>query len=135
MGAEIDYNLKVLVVEDFGTMRRIICNALRDMGFTDILEAEDGQAALELLRREAVGLVITDWHMPKLGGLEFVEKIRSVSETAALPIIMVTGDDERESFFAAAKARVNSYIVKPFTPAMLLDTIEMVFYRLEGQQQ
>jgi two-component system chemotaxis response regulator CheY len=129
MEGKLDYNLKVLVVEDFGTMRRIICTALQEMGFNQVLEAEDGRAALQLLHREPVGLVITDWHMPNLGGLELVKEIRADPLTAALPVIMVTGDDEKDCLIAAAKARVNSYVIKPFTSKMLLKTIEMVLHK------
>ncbi len=122
----IDYDLKVLVVDDFNTMRLILCNTLRQIGFKNVLEAEDGVAALRIMEQEPVGLVITDWHMPNMGGLELLRCIRSNPATAALPVLMVTMEDLRDHVIAAVQAGVSSYLVKPFTLETLQEKIEAV---------
>ncbi len=122
----IDYDLKVLVAEDFATMRRILCNTLKQIGFNNVLEAEDGLAALKVMEHEPVGLVITDWYMPNMGGLELLERIRSNPATAALPVLMVTMEDLKDHVIAAVQAGVSSYLVKPFTLESLQEKIEAV---------
>ncbi len=128
----MDFHMTVLVAEDFATMRKIICRHLKQMGFTKLLEAEDGLAALELIEPGKVGLVVTDWNMPRMGGLELVRRIRNNPATAALPVLMVTIEDLKEYVIAAVKAGVNHYIVKPFTLEELREQIEMILARIEA---
>ena len=113
--------MKILVVDDSATMRRIILRTLTDMGYTDCVEAENGQAALTAFERGGVELVITDWNMPIMSGLEFVTELRAVD--ANLPILMVTTNASNQDVFQALKAGVNNYVVKPFTPATLKEKI------------
>ena len=115
-----DPNMTILVVDDFSTMRRIVKNILRQLGFNKTIEADDGTTALEKLKSEKVDFVITDWNMPKMTGLELVKMIRSDSELKHLPILMVTAEALQENIVAAAKAGVNNYIVKPFDAKTLI---------------
>lgn len=118
--------MKFLVVDDSPTMRRIVCNALREIGYTDLQEAEDGQKALEVLEGEPVDFVITDWNMPNMNGLDLTKSIRNHPTHATLPILMITTRGMKEDVIAAMHARVNNYIVKPFTPEVLRDKINMI---------
>lgn len=118
--------MKFLVVDDSPTMRRIVCNALREIGYTDLQEAEDGQKALEVLEGEPVDFVITDWNMPNMNGLDLTKSIRNHPTYATLPILMITTRGMKEDVIAAMHARVNNYIVKPFTPEVLRDKINMI---------
>lgn len=118
-----DVRMKFLVVDDSGTMRRIVTNSLQRIGYTDVVEAEDGQEALGLFD-ESVDFVITDWNMPKLSGIDFTRAIRA--KDARVPILMVTTRSVREDILAAAEAGVNNYIVKPFTPQVLKEKIDQV---------
>lgn len=129
---EIDKNIRILIVDDFATMRRIIKNLLRDHGFENVDEAEDGVKALAKLQNAGYGLVITDWNMPGMPGLELLKAIRADARLAATPVLMVTAEQRREQIVEAAEAGVNGYIIKPFTAAMLKDKIERVFERLAG---
>ncbi|MGH8214877.1 MAG: chemotaxis response regulator CheY [Rhodanobacteraceae bacterium] len=128
----MDKNLKILVVDDFSTMRRIIRNLLGELGFgaANIREAEDGTAALAALRAGGIDLVVTDWNMPGMTGIDLLRAIRADAELKSLPVLMVTAENTREQIIAAAQAGVNGYIVKPFTAATLSDKIERVFERL-----
>jgi two-component system chemotaxis response regulator CheY len=123
----MDFHQTVLVAEDFATMRKIICHYLKQIGFKRVLEAEDGLSALELLEHDEVGLVVTDWNMPNMGGLELVRRIRSNPATAALPVLMVSIEDLKDYIIAAVRAGVNHYIAKPFTLEDLREKIEMIF--------
>lgn len=107
-------------------MRRIICNALREIGYTDMLEAEDGQEALEKLNLVPIDFVITDWNMPNMNGLALTKSIRKHPELKELPVLMITTRGMQEDVIAAMYARVNNYIVKPFTPMVLREKIDMV---------
>lgn len=122
-----DPNMKVLVVDDFSTMRRIIKNILTQLGFKNIAEADDGTTALEVLKSEKIDLVISDWNMPKMTGLDLLKKVRSDPETADLPFIMVTAEAQQDNIVLAVKAKVNQYIVKPFTAETLGDKINKIF--------
>lgn len=126
----LDKHMKILVVDDFSTMRRIIRNLLRDLGFNNVAEADDGNTALPVLRRGGFDLLITDWNMPGMTGLELLEGVRSDSGLATLPVLMVTAEAKREQIIAAAQAGVNGYIVKPFTAVTLKEKIEKIFERI-----
>ncbi|HET8656082.1 MAG TPA: response regulator [Longimicrobiaceae bacterium] len=115
--------MKFLVVDDSATMRRIVINSLQRIGFNDVVEAEDGQQALERFD-DSVGFVITDWNMPNMNGLDFARALRS--KGAATPILMVTTRSVREDIVAAVEAGVNNYIVKPFTPQVLKEKIDSI---------
>ena len=117
---------KVLFVEDSPTMRRIIMNALQNIGFSDIIEAENGVDALEKINGYNVDLILTDWNMPEMNGEELVTKLRNSQNYKSTPIVMITTRGMKEDVMAAVKLGVNGYIVKPFTPEVLkhkLDTI------------
>ncbi len=118
--------MKFLVVDDSPTMRRIICNALAEIGYTELLEAEDGLEALEKLNIVPIDFVITDWNMPNMNGLALTKSIRSHPELKELPVLMITTRGMQEDVIAAMYARVNNYIVKPFTPLTLREKIDMV---------
>ncbi|HET6545449.1 MAG TPA: response regulator [Rhodanobacteraceae bacterium] len=128
----MDKNLKILVVDDFSTMRRIIRNLLGELGFgaANIREADDGTTALDALRAGGVDLVVTDWNMPGMSGIDLLRAIRADAELKSLPVLMVTAENTRAQIIAAAQAGVNGYIVKPFTAATLGDKIERIFERL-----
>jgi two-component system chemotaxis response regulator CheY len=122
----IDKKIKVLIVDDFSTMRRICKHLLKQIGFTNIVEADDGTTALNVLRKEPVDLVLTDWNMPKMNGLELLKAIRKDPNLKHLPVIMVTAEALNENIIAALKAGVNNYIVKPFNAQTLEKKIEDV---------
>lgn len=126
----IDYSIKVLVADDFATMRKIVRNVLKQVGFEDIIEAEDGAVALQILKQEKVGLVVTDWNMPNMSGLELLQNIRKNPETAKMPVLMVTAEGLKENVLEAVKAGVNNYVVKPFTAEVLQEKIETIFRKL-----
>ncbi|WP_210499040.1 chemotaxis response regulator CheY [Vibrio crassostreae] len=119
-------NIKILVVDDFSTMRRIVKNLLADLGFKNIVEAEDGVQGLLALRKEHFDLVISDWNMPNLDGLSMVKQIRTEGDLKSIPVLMVTAEAKREQIIEAAKAGVNGYIVKPFTGATLKEKLEKI---------
>ena len=118
--------MKFLVVDDSPTMRRIICNALTEIGYTEVLEAEDGMQALEKLNIVPIDFVITDWNMPNMNGLALTKNIRNHPDLTELPVLMITTRGMQEDVIAAMHARVNNYIVKPFTPLTLREKIDMV---------
>ncbi len=132
MDKNIDYRMKVLVADDFATMRKIVRNILKQIGFDNIVEAEDGQAAIQVLKTENIGLVVTDWNMPNMTGLELLQKIRSDPKTANIPVLMVTAEGLKENVVAAVKAGVNNYVVKPFTAEVLQEKLEQIFKKLAG---
>ncbi|MEQ6886915.1 chemotaxis response regulator CheY [Salicola sp. Rm-C-2C1-2] len=127
----MDKNMKILVVDDFSTMRRIVRNLLRDLGFNNIEEADDGNSALPMLRNGKFDFLITDWNMPGMSGMELLQAIRADENLKNLPILMVTAEAKRDQIVAAAQAGVNGYVVKPFTAAVLKDKIEKIFERIE----
>lgn len=122
-------NMNILVVDDFSTMRRIITNVLRQLGFDNIFEAEDGTKALGVLEAEKIDFVITDWNMPQMSGLDLLKAIRASDDTELkdIPVLMVTAEALQENIVAAAKAGVNNYIIKPFDAQTLADKINKVF--------
>jgi len=123
----INYRMKVLVVDDFATMRKIVRNILKQIGFEDISEAEDGNAALRLIKNEQVGLVVTDWNMPNMSGIDLLREIRQNPQTADIPVLMVTAEGLKDNVLEAVKAGVNNYVVKPFTAEVLQEKIETIF--------
>ena len=120
-------NMKILVVDDFSTMRRIIRNILKQLGFTNVEEAEDGDVALEKLRNGSFEFVITDWNMPNMTGLDLLKNIRADEVLRDTPVLIVTAEAEKENVVQAAQAGVNDYIVKPFTADVLKVKISRIF--------
>ena len=119
--------MKVLVVDDSSTMRRIIKNTLQRLGYEDILEAEHGLDAWnQMTAVEGINVLITDWNMPEMNGLELVKKVRAEEKYKDIPIIMVTTEGGKTEVITALKAGVNNYIVKPFTPQVLKEKLEVV---------
>lgn len=123
----IDKSMKVLVVDDFSTMRRIIRNLLREIGFTNTVEADDGSTALPILKQGGIDFVITDWNMPGMPGIELLNAVRSDEKLKHIPVLMVTAEAKRDQIIQAAQAGINGYIVKPFTAATLQQKIEKIF--------
>ena len=115
----VDKSLKILVVDDFPTMRRIVRNLLKELGFENVDEAEDGAVALDKLRNGGFQFVVSDWNMPNLDGLSMLQQIRADPSMAKLPVLMVTAEAKKENIVAAAQAGANGYVVKPFTAATL----------------
>ncbi|MDP2862166.1 MAG: response regulator, partial [Desulfobacterales bacterium] len=109
----MDLKMKVLVVDDFATMRRIIKNILKQIGFTNIIEAEDGKSALKMLQNDKFDLIMCDWNMPEMPGIELLGKVRADEQLKGIPFVMVTAEAQKENIIEAVKAGVNSYIVKP----------------------
>ena len=118
------------MVDDFSTMRRIIKNLLRDLGMTNVLEADDGQTALPILKQGGIDFLVTDWNMPGMTGIDLLKEVRSDPNLAAMPVLMVTAEAKKEQIIAAAQAGVNGYVVKPFTAAVLKEKIDKIFQRL-----
>ncbi len=125
-------DMRILVVEDFATMRRVIRNLLNDLGYANISEAEDGLSALPMLHNQRFDLVITDLLMPEMSGMELLRAMRADRGLCHIPVLMITADAQREKIIEAARAGVNAYIVKPFTAAMLESKIQQIFRRLHG---
>lgn len=123
--------MKILVVDDFATMRRIIRNLLHTLGYDDVDEAEDGIAALPMLHNENYEFLITDLNMPGMSGLELLRAVRADNKLCALPVLVVTADANREQIVAAAKAGVDGYMVKPFSAAVLQDKMKAILARAE----
>ncbi len=122
-----DTNMKVLIVDDFATMRRIVKNIMTQLGYKNLLEADDGSTALEVLKNEKVDLIISDWNMPKMTGLELLKAVRGDADLADTPFIMVTAEAQQDNIILAVKAKVSQYIVKPFTADTLGEKIAKVF--------
>jgi len=122
----VDKNLKILIVDDFATMRKVIRNLLKQGGFENIVEAEDGAAALKILKSQPVDFIISDWNMPNMSGLELLKAVRGDDELKALPFLMVTAEALKDNVVAAVKAGVSNYIVKPFTAEVLNEKIEKI---------
>ncbi len=125
--------MKILIVDDFSTMRRIIKNLLRDLGYNNVQEADDGNTALPMLKSGKFDFLITDWNMPGMTGIELLKAVRADEQLAKLPVLMVTAEQKREQIIEAAQAGVNGYIVKPFTAATLKEKIEKIFERVKAE--
>ncbi|MCL0035238.1 response regulator [Thermodesulfovibrionales bacterium] len=122
----LNFGIKVLVVDDFPTMRRIIKNLLKQIGFEHIEEAENGTQALNKLKNDSFGLVVSDWNMPEMNGITFLRNTRQSEDFKGIPFLMVTAEAEKEKVIEAIKAGVDSYVVKPFTSEILKEKIEKI---------
>ncbi len=126
-----DPKTKFLVVDDFSTMRRIVRNLLKELGYSNVDEAEDGAMALSKLKNENFDFVISDWNMPNMDGLEMLKNIRADAAIGKMPVLMVTAEAKKENIIAAAQAGANGYVVKPFTAATLDEKLSKIFEKLE----
>ena len=129
MGAfdHIDRAIKILIVDDFSTMRRIVRNVLSQLGFTNLDEAEDGRAALDKLKNGAYQLVVSDWNMPKMMGIDLLKAVRADPTLKTLPFLMVTAESQKENVIEAVQAGVSNYIVKPFTAETMEQKLAVIF--------
>ena len=126
-----DPRMKFLVVDDFSTMRRIVRNLLKELGYTNTEEAEDGNVALNMLRNDKFDFVVSDWNMPNMDGLALLQAIRRSPQLKHLPVLMITAEARKENIIEAAQAGANGYIVKPFTAATLDEKLNKIFKNLE----
>ncbi len=126
----MDKNIKILIVDDFTTMRKVIRNLLKSVGYENIIEAEDGAIALRTLKNNEVDFIISDWNMPNMSGLELLKAVRADNELSKTPFLMVTAEALQDNVIAAVKAGVSNYIVKPFTAEVLNSKIEKILENL-----
>ncbi len=120
-------DMRVLVVDDFSTMRRIVRNILRQLGMNNVVEADDGTTAWEVLNREKIDFIVSDWNMPTMTGIDLLRKVRASEQHSEIPFLMVTAEAQQENILEAAQAKVSNYIVKPFTPDTLKAKIDKIF--------
>jgi len=125
-----DPKLRFLVVDDFSTMRRIIRNLLKELGYTNVDEAEDGAMGLSKLKSEKYDFVVSDWNMPNMNGLDMLKAIRADDSLRHLPVLMVTAEAKKENIIAAAQAGASGYVVKPFTAATLDEKLSKIFEKM-----
>ncbi|MFO1380266.1 MAG: chemotaxis response regulator CheY [Chitinivorax sp.] len=125
-----DKNMKFLVVDDFSTMRRIVRNLLKELGFSNVDEAEDGVVALHKLKNGQFDFVVTDWNMPNMSGIELLKAIRGDASLKHLPVMMITAEAKKENIIEAATAGASGYIVKPFTAATLDEKLNKIFQNM-----
>ena len=125
--SDLDFSLKVLVVDDMSTMRRIVKNVLKQIGYTDLHEAEDGQKGLQKLKEGGFGLVVSDWNMPVMMGIDMLRAIRADPDLKHIPVLMVTAEAQKENIIEAVQAGVSNYVVKPFTADALLEKLQKIF--------
>ena len=126
----MDKNMKILIVDDFSTMRRITENLLNDLGFSNTEEADDGQTALPMLKTGNYDFLVTDWNMPGMDGLTLLKTIRADENLGQIPVLMITAEARREQIVIAAEAGVNGYVIKPLTATTLKEKIDKIFERL-----
>jgi len=126
----VDKNMKILIVDDFSTMRRIVKNLLNDLGYTNTTEADDGKTAWPMLQAGDFEFVVTDWNMPGMTGIDLLKHIRADARLAKLPVLMVTAEAQRDQIVEAAKSGVNGYIIKPFTAVTLKEKLDKIFQRV-----
>lgn len=119
-------DLRFLVVDDFSTMRRIVKNLLHDLGYANVMEADDGNTALPILQAGGIDLLITDWNMPGMPGLELLKAVRADAKLAKMPVLMLTAEAKREQIVEAAQAGVNGYVIKPFTAVTLKEKLDKI---------
>ncbi|MAT83497.1 MAG: response regulator [Gammaproteobacteria bacterium] len=122
----MDQNAKILIVDDMQTMRRLLRSALNDLGYTNVVDADGGASALSLLESGDFSLLITDWNMPGMEGIDLLKAVRANDKLKSLPVLMVTAEAKKEQILEAAEAGVNGYVVKPFQPAQLKDKLDRV---------
>lgn len=120
-------NMPVLVVDDFATMRKVVRNILRQLGFENITEAENGEEGLRLAKNKPFGLIVSDWNMPVMTGIDFLKALRSNESTKSVPFLMVTAEALKENIMEAIQAGASNYIVKPFTPDILSQKLNSIF--------
>lgn len=125
-----DPKMKFLVVDDFSTMRRIVRNLLKELGYTNVDEAEDGVVAMQKLSAGGIDFVVTDWNMPNMTGIELLRAIRANAQMAHLPVLMITAEAKKENIIEAAQAGASGYIVKPFTAATLSEKLAKIFEKM-----
>ena len=123
----LDTSIQVLVVDDMSTMRRIVKTVLKQIGYSNIIEAENGQEALKKLKEGGYGLVVSDWNMPVMQGIELLREVRADPELRSLPFLMVTAEAQKENIIEAVQAGVSNYVVKPFTPEALQEKLNKIF--------
>jgi len=126
-----DPNMKILVVDDFSTMRRIVRNLLKELGFSNVHEAEDGVDALKKLRAESFDFVVSDWNMPNMTGIDLLREIRKDATLKHLPVLMVTAEAKKENIIEAAQAGASGYVVKPFTAITLDEKLKKIFLTMQ----
>jgi len=130
----LNKDMKILIVDDFSTMRRIIKNLLRDLGFNNTHEADDGTTALPMLKSGGFDFLITDWNMPGMQGIDLLRAVRADPNMSTLPVLLVTAESKKDQIVMAAEAGVNGYIVKPFTAATLEEKIKKIFERINASK-
>jgi two-component system chemotaxis response regulator CheY len=128
----MNQDMKILVVDDFSTMRRIIRNLLRDLGFNNTQEADDGATALPMLQKEKFDFLITDWNMPGMQGIDLLKAVRADENLKSLPVLMVTAEAKKDQIVEAAQSGVNGYVVKPFTAETLKEKMDKIFERINA---
>lgn len=129
----MDKDIRILVVDDFATMRRIVKNLLKELGYTNIAEADDGSSALPMLKTGEFDFLVTDWNMPNMKGIDLLKAVRAEESIKSLPVLMVTAEAKKEQIIEAANAGVNGYVVKPFNAGTLKQKIEKIFERIEKE--
>jgi len=128
-----DKHMKILVIDDFSTMRKVIKNLLKQGGYNNVAEADDGISALKILRSETIDMIISDWNMPNMNGLDLLKTVRADRELSGTPFLMVTAEGLRDNVVLAVKEGVSNYIVKPFTAEVLNEKIEEILKRTENK--
>jgi two-component system chemotaxis response regulator CheY len=123
----MDLNMKVLIVDDFATMRRVLKNIMKQIGFSSITEAENGKEALKILKEQSIDLLLCDWNMPEMPGIDVLKAVRQDEELKNTPFVMVTAEAQKENILEAVKEGVSSYIVKPFTPETVEEKLSKIF--------
>ena len=122
----MDTSIKILIIDDFATMRRILKNILKQLGFKNLVEADDGTTALDILESQKIDLIISDWNMPKMTGLELLKKVRASTEYKKTPFLMVTAEAQKQNVIEAVQAGVSNYVVKPFTAEAISEKLEKI---------
>lgn len=125
----VDTKMRILLVDDFSTMRRIVRNILKQIGFENIDEAEDGKQAFDKLKAEKFDFVVSDWNMPNMTGIQLLQAVRADAQLKDLPVLMVTAETEKEKVLEAVQSGVSNYIVKPFTAEVLMEKINKIFVK------
>ena len=123
----MNLNMKVLIVDDFATMRKIVRNVLKQIGFTNMAEADNGKNALKILKKENIDLILCDWNMPEMPGIDLLKAIKSDDDLKNIPFVMVTAEAQKNNIIEAVKAGVNSYIVKPFSAETVNEKLNIIF--------